>query len=226
MDPGLNAKVLITAGPTHEFIDDVRFIGNPSTGLMGIELAKAAKGAGAEVTVVCGPTHLTPPVGVHWVPVVSAQDMYGAVKERFDACEVFIAAAAVSDYRPKDRLKGKYKKGPKSIQLELVKTTDILESMGKRRQDGQTLVGYSLEVDDPIEHGLQKLKRKRCDLMVVNTPGHFGDASEHVWIINSQGVVAELPPSGKDVVAAKVIELVALARAGEELPLVRTLEDE
>jgi phosphopantothenoylcysteine decarboxylase/phosphopantothenate--cysteine ligase len=176
--------------------------------------------------VICGPTHLTQPVGVRWVPVVSAQDMYGAVKERFEQCDVFIAASAVSDYRPKDRLKGKYKKGPKSIQLELVKTTDILEAMGKRKQDGQTLVGYSLEVDDPVAHGMEKLKKKRCDLMVVNTPGHFGDASEHVWIIDSRGVVAELPPSGKDVVAAKVIELAARMRAGDDLTLVRTLEDE
>ncbi len=226
MDASLNARVLITAGPTHEFIDDVRFIGNPSTGRMGIELAIAAKAAGADATVVCGPTHLTPPPGVHWVPVVSAQDMYTATSERFDACDVFIAAAAVADYRPKDRLKGKYKKGPKSIHLELVKTADILASMGKRRQPGQTLVGYSLEVEDPLGHGLQKLRRKRCDLMVVNTPGHFGDAHEHVWIINGQGLVAELPPSGKDIVAATLIDLVARLRRGEELPLMRTHEEE
>jgi phosphopantothenoylcysteine decarboxylase / phosphopantothenate---cysteine ligase len=226
MDAILNANVLITCGPTHEYIDDVRFIGNPSTGRMGVELANAARAAGARVTVVCGPTHLAPPIGAHWIPVVSAQDMYEAVAERFDACEVFIAAAAVSDYRPRSRLRGKYKKGPKTITLELEKTTDILLSMGKRRRGDQTLVGYSLEVDDPVGQGRKKLLRKHCDLMVVNTPGHFGNSTEHVWIINRAGVVAELPPSGKDSVAATVIELVANLRRGETLPLVRTLEEE
>lgn len=219
----LNAKLLITAGPTREFLDDVRYLGNPSTGRMGVELAKAALAAGFDATVVCGPTHLQPLPGVRWINVVSAQDMLEAVDERFDECDVFIAAAAVADYRPKDRLAGKYKKGPKQITLELVRTTDILKTMGKRRRDGQTLVGYSLEVQDALEHGLKKLKAKHCDLMVVNSPGHFGDNTEQVRIISERGLVVELPPSGKAAVAAKVIELVSALRKGQALPVVKAI---
>jgi phosphopantothenoylcysteine decarboxylase / phosphopantothenate---cysteine ligase len=218
-----NANVLITAGPTREFLDDVRYLGNPSTGLMGVELAKAARAAGCDVTVVCGPTHLQPPPGVRWINVVSAQDMLHAVAERFDDCDVFIAAAAVADYRPKDRLAGKYKKGPKQITLELVKTTDILKTMGKRRRDDQILVGYSLEVQDALKHGLKKLKAKRCDLMVVNSPGHFGANTEHVRIISERGLVVEMPPTGKAAVAAKVIELVSALRQGQELPVIKPI---
>ncbi|MCC7508891.1 MAG: phosphopantothenoylcysteine decarboxylase [Planctomycetes bacterium] len=217
----LAANVLITAGPTHEYLDDVRFLGNPSTGRMGIELARAAKAAGAAVTVVCGPTHLSPPPGIRWIPVVSAQDMLIAAKERFQACDVFIASAAVSDYRPKERFDGKLKKGAKDVTLSLVQNPDILKTLGKKRRDDQVIVGYSLEVKDPLKHGLKKLKAKHCDLMVVNTPGHFGEGSEHVWIINDRGVVAELPPSGKAAVAVKVIELAALLHAGAGVPLLR-----
>lgn len=217
----LAAKVLITAGPTHEYLDDVRFLGNPSTGLMGIELAKAARAAGAEVTVVCGPTHLQPPPGVRWVPVVSARDMLGAVNERFAACEVFIAAAAVGDYRPAERAKGKFKKGAKEFQLKLVQNPDILKTMGRKRRDGQILVGYSLEVKDPLKYGLKKLNAKRCDLMVVNTPGHFGESKEHVWIIDDRGIVDELPPRGKVKVATRVIELAAMLHAGSGVPHLR-----
>lgn len=222
----MNANVLITAGPTREFLDDVRYLGNPSTGRMGVELAKAALAAGCDVTVVCGPTHLPPLPGVRWINVVSAADMLLAVDERFDDCDVFIAAAAVADYTPKDRLAGKYKKGPKQITLELVKTTDILKTVGKRRRDDQTLVGYSLEVQDALKHGLKKLKAKHCDLMVVNSPGHFGDSTERVRIISERGVVAELPPSGKGAVAEKVIELVSALRAGEEIAVLREFDDE
>ena len=221
----LAANVLITAGPTHEFLDDVRFLGNPSTGRMGIELAKAAKAAGAAVTVVCGPTHLMPPPGVRWIPVVSAQDMLVAAQERFQACDVFIASAAVSDYRPKERFDGKIKKGVKEVTLQLVQNPDILRTLGRKRRDGQVIVGYSLEVREPLKHGLRKLKAKHCDLMVVNTPGHFGEGSEHVWIINDRGLVAELPPSSKAAVALKVIELAATLHAGAAVPHLRGFDE-
>jgi phosphopantothenoylcysteine decarboxylase/phosphopantothenate--cysteine ligase len=220
----LAANVLITAGPTREFLDDVRFISNPSTGLMGVELANAAKSAGASVSVVCGPTNLQPVQGVHWVPVVSAQDMLGAVSERFDECDVFIASAAVGDYRAKERAQGKVRKGPKQMTIELEKNPDILLRMGKRKQPGQILVGYSLEVENPLKGGRRKLQRKNCDLMVVNTPKHFGDSTEHIRIIDARGLVAELPPSSKAVVAQTVIDLVAKLHAGEVLSLIRGFE--
>jgi len=218
-------EVLITGGPTYEFIDDVRYIGNPSTGRMGIELAEAARRRGGVVTLVTGPTHLMPPPGVAWVPVVSASDMLQAVSERFDDCHVFIASAAVSDYRPAYRLEGKEKKGPKKKVLELVKNPDILKTVGRRRRPDQVIAGFSLETSRLLERGRRKLDAKRCDLLVVNTPGHFGDAREQVTVINKYGVVKVIPPSGKQHVADEVIGLIEATLRRDILPLVQRFKD-
>jgi phosphopantothenoylcysteine decarboxylase / phosphopantothenate---cysteine ligase len=213
-------RVLITAGPTHEYVDDVRYIGNPSTGRMGIALALAARAQGADVVVVCGPTHLAPPPGVPWVPVVSAEEMLAAVRERFDECQVFIASAAVADYRPAARKAGKIKKGPATTTLKLKRNPDILKTMA-RRKDGRVLVGFSLESADALRHARKKVADKHCDLMVVNSPGHFGEAREHVRVITPRGLVAEIPPVGKDEVARQVITFVAELVRGRKLPLLR-----
>lgn len=218
------AKVLITAGPTHEYLDDVRFIGNPSTGLMGMELARAAQKLGGQVTVVCGPTHLQPPPGIAFVPVVSAQQMLEAVSERFESCEVFIASAAVSDYRPSKREVGKIKKGAERATIELVLNPDVLKAMGDRRRSDQIIVGFSLESANALENARGKLAAKHCDLMVVNTPAHFGEAKEFVRIINARGLVAELPPSTKAAVAETVLDLVARVRVSGRLPMVKPFE--
>lgn len=216
--------VLITAGPTHEYLDEVRYIGNPSTGLMGMELARACQRLGASVTIVSGPTHLQPPPGISFVPVVSAQQMLEAVTERFDGCDVFIASAAVSDYRPATREKGKIKKGADRVTLELVLNPDVLKAMGEMRRDDQIVVGFSLETANEIENARGKLSAKHCDLMVVNTPQHFGEAKEFVRIISSKGLVAELPPSNKEEVALAVAELVVKLRDKTRLPLVKRFE--
>lgn len=218
-------EVLITAGPTHEYLDDVRFLGNPSTGRMGLELAEAARAKGALVTVVIGPNNLMPPPGIHWIPVVSATDMLEAVKERFSECRVFIAAAAVSDYRPHYRVEGKIKKGKKLKTLELIKNPDILKTVTRKRHKDQVIVGYSLESKDLLKNGRKKMLAKRCDLMVVNGPGHFGDAHEHVWVLNKRGVVKEIPPSGKRKVAETVIELVDASLHREVLHVTKRFED-
>ncbi|MBZ0135972.1 MAG: phosphopantothenoylcysteine decarboxylase [Planctomycetes bacterium] len=226
MAGGINgAEVLITAGPTYEFLDDVRYLGNPSTGRMGIELAEAARAKGAIVTLVIGPTHLMPPPGIAWVPVVSARDMLQAVKERFEECQVFISSAAVSDYRPAVRMKGKEKKGPKTKTIELVKNPDILKTVTKNRRSDQVIVGFSLESANLLNNARKKMKAKRCDLMVVNTPGHFGDRREHVWVINKHGVLKELPPSNKQTVAREIIALTDATMRRELLPLMQRFED-
>lgn len=219
------AEVLITAGPTYEFLDDVRYLGNPSTGRMGIELAEAAREKGAIVTLVVGPTHLMPPPGIAWVPVVSADDMLQAVKERFDDCQAYISSAAVSDYRPAVRIEGKEKKGPKAKTLELLKNPDILKTVTRKRRSDQVIVGFSLEAKDLLKNARKKMKAKRCDLMVVNTPGHFGDAREHVWIINKYGVIKELPPSNKQAVAKEIIAITDATMRREMLPLMERFED-
>lgn len=215
-----DVQVLITAGPTWEFLDDVRFLGNPSTGRMGLELAEAARREGAIVSVVCGPNSLPIPPGVHWVNVTSAQDMLDATQERFAACDVLIASAAVSDYRPRFRAAGKVKKGPKEITLELVKNPDVLKTVTRKRRTDQVVVGFSLEAANALKNARKKLEAKRCDLMVVNSPGHFGDSREFVRIINKHGVVEEVPPSGKAIVAQRIIALASAVRGREVLPLV------
>ena len=219
------AEVLITAGPTYEFMDDVRYLGNPSTGRMGIELAEAARAKGAIVTLVIGPTHLMPPPGIAWVPVVSADDMLQAVKERFEECQAFISSAAVSDYRPAVRVEGKEKKGPKKKTLELLKNPDILKTVARDRRADQVVVGFSLESANLLKNARKKMKAKHCDLMVVNTPGHFGEKREHVWILNKHGVVTEIPPSSKQVIATEIIKLTDATMRREILPLMERFED-
>ncbi|MCF6228728.1 MAG: phosphopantothenoylcysteine decarboxylase, partial [Planctomycetes bacterium] len=166
--------VLITAGPTHEYIDDVRYLANPSTGRMGIELATEARHRGAKVHLVCGPTHLRAPDGVSYHSVVSALDMLSEVSKYFDSCDVFIASAAVGDYRPAIRTEGKIKKGPETINLELIKNPDILKTMGKKQSDSQVIAGFCLESSDFLKQGLRKLLDKNCDLMFINSPQSFG----------------------------------------------------
>ncbi|MCB9894392.1 MAG: phosphopantothenoylcysteine decarboxylase [Planctomycetes bacterium] len=219
------ADVLITAGPTYEFLDDVRYLGNPSTGRMGLELAEAARNKGAVVTMVIGPNQLMPPPGIHWIQVVSATEMLQAVKERFDENQVFIASAAVSDYRPTVRLEGKEKKGPKKKTLELIKNPDILKTVTRKRRADQVIVGFSLESDNLLKNARKKMTAKRCDLMVVNSPGHFGDAREHVWILNKRGVVKEIPPSNKKQIAEAVIGLVDATLRREILTVTQRFEE-
>ncbi|HRJ78826.1 MAG: hypothetical protein HUU03_12650 [Planctomycetaceae bacterium] len=214
-------RLLVTAGPTHEYIDDVRFIGNPSTGRMGLEVARVAQRMGAQVTVVCGPTHLAPPAGVRFVPVISAEDMLAAVDERFGDCDVFIATAAVSDYRPEKRERGKIKKKKDKLALRLIRNPDVLKRMGKRRQPGQYVIGFSLEVDNALDYAREKLERKNCDIMVVTTPAHFGDSREAVRVINAKGVIHEVPPSTKAELAEHLLTLLSNVLGGKEPELIQ-----
>lgn len=222
--PLSGAEVLITAGPTHEYLDDVRYLGNPSTARMGIELAQLARELGANVTIVMGPTHLMPPPGVSAINVVSAIEMMGAVGERFGDCDVFIASAAVSDYRPRERARGKLKKGAETMTLELVSNPDVLKTVTLKRRDGQVIVGFSLESDNPLRNGRKKLEDKHCDLMVVNTPANFGESVGEVRVLNKQGIVREIPPKGKREIAEAVLTFVARLRREESLEIVTPFE--
>lgn len=162
-------KILITAGPTYEAIDPVRFIGNHSTGKMGYELAEAALKLGAEVTLVSGPTHLTTDERkINLIRVTSTRDMYEAVEANFKDTDVFIASAAVADYRPKTVASEKIKKADDSMVLELTKTEDVLASMGERKQH-QKLIGFALETNNEVENARNKLKRKNLDFIVLNS---------------------------------------------------------
>lgn len=162
-------KVVITAGPTYEAIDPVRFIGNHSTGRMGIDLAKVAAEMGAEVTLVLGPTSLSVShERIDVVPVFSAQQMFEAVQKVYPDCDIAIGAAAVADYRPKEIADQKIKKSDQEFAIQLERTTDILKWMGEHKKQ-QFLVGFALETQNEEENAKGKLKRKNLDLIVLNS---------------------------------------------------------
>ncbi len=208
--PLYGKKMLVTAGPTYEAIDPVRFIGNRSSGKMGIDIADEAANKGAEVILVCGPTHLRPKnERVELIRVESALEMYDACLQNFDSVDVVVAAAAVADYRPKEVHQQKIKKKEEELQIELVKNPDILASLGAKKQH-QFLVGFALETQDEIHHATQKLLRKNLDLMVLNSLNDEGAGFEKptnkVTFITKQQEVFPQPLKSKELVAKDIIQ--------------------
>lgn len=205
--------ILITAGPTHEAIDDVRFIGNHSSGKMGFALAEAARDRGALVTLVTGPVALPAPAGIVCLRVTSAQEMYHAcMQQEFD---VAICAAAVADFAPAARIEGKMKKdevtdAAGNLTLHLQRTPDILQSLGERKHDGQIVVGFALEHDNVIDYARAKLVRKHCDMIVANRAGGersgFGVSDNTITIITGKGDVTDYPPMSKRACAEVILD--------------------
>jgi phosphopantothenoylcysteine decarboxylase/phosphopantothenate--cysteine ligase len=203
-------KVLVTAGPTQEPIDPVRFITNPSSGKMGYALAKVARRRGAEVTLVTGPTSLSlPRRDIQVVPVRTAKEMREAVLSRLEECTVVIKAAAVSDYRPRVVSQTKLKKVEPHYSLELERTTDILGEIGKRKGD-RIVVGFAAETEDLIANARKKLQEKRLDFIVVNDvtkPGSgFSSDTNQVKILFPSGEVKDLPPMSKEEVSQLILD--------------------
>ena len=161
-------KVLVTAGPTQEAVDPVRFLTNHSSGRMGYSIAKACMLRGADVTLVTGRTALTPPLFVDVVPVVSAKDMYDAVISRSNEMDIIIKAAAVADYRPVHVAEEKVKKSDGSFSLELERTDDILKYLGEHKKPGQFLCGFSMETENMLENSRKKLEKKHLDMIAAN----------------------------------------------------------
>ncbi len=172
-------KVLITAGPTYEKLDPVRFIGNRSTGKMGIALAEEAMRRGGEVTLVLGPSKIDPPSGVKLIRVESAEDMANAVFENYKTRDIIIMAAAVADYTPKYVSDTKIKKKDDDLILELKRTTDIAATVGKEKRDDQILIGFALETDSEFENARKKLKKKNLDLIILNSLKDKGAGFAH-----------------------------------------------
>lgn len=201
-------KVLVSAGPTREAIDPVRYITNHSTGKMGYAVAKAAACRGAEVTLVSGPTDLAPFPYVNLVPVVSAKDMYEAVTSRFADTDIVVMAAAVADYRPTTVAEGKIHKKEGDLSLPLERTQDILKTLGEQKTH-QILCGFSMETENEVENAMHKLARKNLDLIVSNnvkTKGAgFGTDTNVVTLITKEGAQA-LPILSKEEVAMKILD--------------------
>jgi len=204
--------VLVTAGPTREFIDAVRFISNPSTGKMGYALAAAARDRGAEVILISGPTQLASPWGVTMVPVVSAADMHRAVMEHLDRSHIVIMAAAVSDFTPLQTSDRKIKKEDAALTLPLGRTEDILHNIGKAGGK-RLLIGFAAETDNIEQNALKKLKEKHLDMIIVNdllrSGSGFGFDTNAVTIIDRSGRRTELPTMPKAVIADSVITAIS-----------------
>jgi len=206
-------KALVTAGPTREPLDPVRFISNPSSGMMGYALARALNERGAEVTLISGPTDLTLPAGVKKIAVTTAEEMYEAVLENFDQNRLVIKTAAVSDFCPLETAPQKVKKNKAVLNLELVANRDILLELGKQKGE-RILVGFAAETEDALGNAHDKLLRKNLDLIIANNlkePGAgFAVQTNRVSIIDRSGAVEELPLMEKEELAHRILDRVAV----------------
>ncbi|HIW15769.1 MAG TPA: bifunctional phosphopantothenoylcysteine decarboxylase/phosphopantothenate--cysteine ligase CoaBC [Firmicutes bacterium] len=202
-------RVLVTAGPTREAIDPVRYLTNRSTGKMGYAIARAAAGRGAKVTLVSGPTALSAPLFVETVPVESADDMFREVTTRAENADLIIKAAAVADYRPVTVADDKIKKNDGDMAIPLTRTRDILGYLGQHRRPGQVLCGFSMETKDMLNNSRRKLEKKNLDLIAANNvkvPGAgFAVDTNVLTLITRQGE-EELPLLSKDEAAHRLLD--------------------
>lgn len=202
-------KILVTAGPTREAIDPVRYITNHSTGKMGYAIAKTAALRGADVTLVSGPAEVEPPMFVNFVPVVTAKDMFEVVTSRSDEMDAVIKAAAVADYRPKFVNTEKTKKKDGDMAIELERTDDILKWLGEHKKDSQFLCGFSMETEHMLENSRAKLKKKNLDMIVANNlkvaGAGFGTDTNVVTMIR-ENKETELPIMSKEEVAGAILD--------------------
>ena len=210
--PLLGKKFLITAGPTHEAIDPVRFIGNHSSGKMGFDIASSAANLGASVTLISGPTHLSvAESNINLIRVISAEEMYNACHEYFNSSDVVICAAAVADYRPKFIANQKIKKTETILNIELEKTKDILASLGKIKQK-QFLIGFALETENEIENAKLKIHKKNLDLIVLNSlqdeGAGFGKSTNKITFIDKDFNVEPMTVKSKLLVANDIMNKV------------------
>jgi phosphopantothenoylcysteine decarboxylase / phosphopantothenate---cysteine ligase len=203
-------KALVTAGPTHEAIDPVRFISNHSTGKMGFAIAEQLAQQGASVTLITGPTYLSKELkGVHVIPVSSAEEMYEASVANFKDADISVLSAAVADYKPAQKADQKIKKKDEKLTLELVKTKDIAAELGKLKTNGQLIVGFALETENEQAHAEKKLTSKNFDLIVLNSLNDkgagFGHDTNKITIIDSNKKSKEFNLKSKKEVARDIV---------------------
>lgn len=204
-------KVLVTAGPTQEKIDPVRFLTNHSTGKMGYAIARHCMQRGAEVTLITGKTQLEPPLSVHTIEIESAKDMFEAVKECYQEQDIIIKSAAVADYRPADVSEEKVKKKDKELTIALERTEDILQFLGENRKEGQFICGFSMETENLIENSRAKLDKKHVDMIVANNlkqeGAGFGTDTNIVTLITKEECT-KLPVMSKEDVAKHIMDTI------------------
>ncbi len=199
-------RFLITAGPTREYIDDVRFISNASSGRMGYAIASAAAAAGHTVDLVSGPVVLAAPVNVALTRVTTTREMFRAAARLFPRCDCLIGAAAPADYRPASRLKGKSKKHGRPRTLRLQPTVDILATLGAGKQS-RLVIAFALEIQRPVSNALAKLKKKYADAVVLNSPVAMGAERSAVKVFLRDGSRIEVGPARKETIARRLVTL-------------------
>ena len=203
-------RIVISAGPTREAIDPVRFITNRSTGKMGYAIAEAARDRGLEVTLVSGPVNLKAPDGVDFVAIESADDMAAAMKKAAETADIIIMAAAVADYRPKQYSTSKVKKSDGDMVIELERTEDVLLSLGKIKKSNQILVGFAAETDDLLKNAQGKLERKNLDYIaanIVGVPGRgFASDNNAITLIARDGSQTEFALQSKKDLAGSLLD--------------------
>jgi len=203
----LMAHILITSGPTRQYLDPVRYLTNASSGLMGKSLAEAALAAGHEVVIISGPVELSYPEAAEIVQVVSTEEMLTAAREAFERCDGLIGAAAPCDYRPVRVESGKIAKTGEPLQVNLVETDDIVATLAASKGK-RWVVGFALETEDHRLRALAKLERKHCDLIVSNGVEAISAADNRIEIINSAGTVLKQVTGAKSHVAQQIIAVI------------------
>ena len=212
-------KVLVTAGPTQEAIDPVRYITNHSSGKMGYSIAKACMLRGANVTLVTGKTTLEPPKFVHVVPIITAKDMFDAVTSRSKDMDIIIKAAAVADYRPSQVSDEKVKKADAELSIPLERTDDILKYLGEHKLPNQFLCGFSMETENMLENSRKKLAKKNLDMIVANNlkiKGAGFETDTNIVSLITKNSETELPIMGKDDVAFRLLDAILELRLKKE----------
>lgn len=208
-------KVLVTAGPTREHIDPVRYLSNESSGRMGFEIARAAAAAGHRVTLIAGPVHLETPAGVERVDVVSALEMLAALEAHFPSSDALYMAAAVGDFRPKQRFEGKWKKkeeGGDAPALELVENPDLLQTVARDKGD-RKVIAFALETSDGPQRAAAKLVRKNADWIVLNGAGALNASDSSVTLLDASGALWSAEGRPKAETAARLVELLGPAQS-------------
>jgi len=200
-------RLLVTAGPTREYLDPVRFLSNRSTGTLGYAIAAAAARRGHDVTLISGPVALNPPAGVRVVRITSAADLAREALAAWPDCDALAMTAAVADYTPQQVAVDKIKKTAGPMVVTFVPTTDVLAELGRRKAPGQRIMGFSLETANRPAEARRKLDAKNCDFIVLNGPGNFGDVRVSVTVLARDGRTMELADLTKAELAERLLDL-------------------
>ena len=207
-------KILITAGPTREYIDDVRFLSNASSGRMGCSLAAAAIARGHEVVLVSGPVEQSPPEGCEVHRIETTDELRAKCLQLFPSCDGVIATAAVCDYRPRERVSGKMTKTGQPIVLELVETSDVLAELGSQKGN-RWIVGFALESQDPRNNAMRKLRMKNCDCIVLNDTSAIGSLTNSVEILSPDAETIAIFQGTKQHVADQLLQMIETSIHGK-----------